>query len=189
VATTLASDLIATVSRWCPGDAEGRLRRLAWRSMAADEQLLARTGEPAHFTASALPLDETGSRVCLVLHGRIGRWVQPGGHFEASDRKVAEAAAREMVEETGLRGVVDPVPLLLSAHGAPCGTGDWHLDVQMLAVVPRTEPVLSEESLDVAWFPVDELPVEVASGVPDLVAAAVERFSRSGPREPTRLSG
>lgn len=121
-----------------------------------------------------------GSRVCLVLHGLIGRWVQPGGHFEASDRSVLEAAEREMSEETGLVGVPDPAPVKLSRHTAPCGSGLWHLDLQFVAVCDPRPPVVSSESREVAWFDVDRLPGEMAPGVAGLVAAGRERLSRNG---------
>lgn len=169
-----------TVRRWDVSDLEGRFVRRAWEALAADAGLLTRQGDPAHFTASALPITPDGSAVCLVLHRRIGLWVQPGGHFEAEDTTVTAAARREMEEETGLVGEIDVAPVLLSRHTAPCRADAWHLDIQMLAVTPRTPARVSEESLAAAWFQVDELPEDVASGVDRLVGAARQRLSRIG---------
>lgn len=156
--------------------------RAEWLTVASDPLTLAREAEPAHFTASALPLTSDGSAVCLVLHGRMGLWVQPGGHFEAEDASVGEAAQREMLEETGLGGVVAADPLALSRHPAPCGVGRWHLDFQMLAVTRPDPPIVSAESAEVAWFEVNQLPPDLAPGVAELVAAGVARLSRSGSR-------
>ncbi len=177
---SLAQDLVDVIIATPAEDAEQRYRRAAWSALAAQPTLLDRGGEPAHFTASALPVSPGGDRVCLVLHRRMGLWVQPGGHFEAGDRSVQAAAAREMTEETGLVGEVGSVPLALSRHASPCGRGDWHLDVQMLAVVMETEPSVSDESLDVSWFGVSELPDNRAVGVTDLVGEALRRLSRTG---------
>ncbi|MGA7269444.1 MAG: NUDIX domain-containing protein [Acidimicrobiia bacterium] len=177
---SLALNLVDVIVTTPAEDAERRFRRAAWSALATDPSLLDRNGEPAHFTASALPVSADGSRVCLVLHRRMGLWVQPGGHFEPGDGSVAEAAAREMTEETGLVGGVAPVPLALSRHASPCGRGDWHLDVQMLAVVAEAAPTISEESLDVAWFGIDDLPEKRARGVSDLVGEALRRLSRTG---------
>lgn len=174
---SLSVDLAAAIGLWSPLDAEERFHQTAWAALASDPRALSRDTAPAHFTASALPVTPDGRRVCLVLHGRINLWVQPGGHFESFDGTVREAAAREMTEETGLGGSVDAVPLLLSRHRAPCGV-DWHLDMQMLAIVAETDPRISDESADVAWFDVDALPAERADGVDDLVAAALRRLSR-----------
>lgn len=151
-----------------------------WLDVATDLAALDRSGEPEHFTASALPISADAREVCLVHHRKMGKWVQPGGHFEEWDRLVAEAAAREMEEETGLSGAVDPVPVGLSRHPAPCRAGAWHLDLQLVAVADGSEPVVSDESVAVAWFPVGGLPAPLAPGVEDLVARAVARVRRSG---------
>lgn len=163
---------------------EDRVRR-EWLDAALDPAAFQRSGRTAHFTASALPVTPAGDQVCLVLHGRIGLWVQPGGHLEPTDRSVAEAAGRELTEETGMAGTIDSRPVHLSRHAAPCGTADWHLDLQMLAVVEELEVAVSAESLDVAWFAVDRLPRATAPGVDELVERAVARVRRSGLRAPT----
>ena len=58
--------------------------------------------DPGHVTASGLVLSPDGSSVLLVLHRRLGRWLQPGGHLEPGDPDIAAAARREVREETGL---------------------------------------------------------------------------------------
>ena len=46
--------------------------------------------DPGHFTASAFVVSPDGTKVLLVEHARLGRWLQPGGHIEADDRTVEE---------------------------------------------------------------------------------------------------
>lgn len=55
-----------------------------------------------HVTASGWVLNAIGTEACLVLHGKYNVWLQPGGHVEAFDASVADAALREVVEETGI---------------------------------------------------------------------------------------
>lgn len=158
-------------------DAEARFEQVAWVALLERHgaALLTRELAPAHLTASAAVLSPDGRHTCLVLHHKLQLWVQPGGHFEPDDESSAAAAAREVLEETGLTGDVLPVPALLARHGAPCAPGvvDWHLDIQHVLVAERTPPVPSDETPQVAWWPVQDLPDDLAGGIRELVDRAV----------------
>ena len=52
-----------------------------------------------HFTATAFVV--RGDATLLHWHKRLGQWMPPGGHIEP-DEEPAEAALREVREETGL---------------------------------------------------------------------------------------
>jgi 8-oxo-dGTP pyrophosphatase MutT (NUDIX family) len=54
-----------------------------------------------HFTATAFVVDSK-KRTLLLWHKRLQRWMPPGGHVDP-DEIPEEAAARECLEETGLR--------------------------------------------------------------------------------------
>jgi 8-oxo-dGTP pyrophosphatase MutT (NUDIX family) len=56
------------------------------------------------FPVSALVFSRfaEGWRLCLIMHPRLGMLLPAGGHVEA-DETTAEAALREVLEETGLR--------------------------------------------------------------------------------------
>jgi 8-oxo-dGTP pyrophosphatase MutT (NUDIX family) len=168
---------------------EDRFEAWAWRAMLDEDGpgVLTRAATPAHLTASGIVLTPDARRTCLVLHGRTRAWVQPGGHLERADRTVADAVAREVFEETGLQGEVDPVPVVLARHYAPCRPGevDWHLDLECLLVADARPVVVSEESLDAAWFPVDDLPEALGHGVRESVVRAAARV-RSGTPAPAR---
>src|SRR5258706_12466368 len=56
---------------------------------------------PGHITASAWIVNEDFSKVLLILHAKLGRWLQPGGHADG-DENVLSVASREAEEETGL---------------------------------------------------------------------------------------
>ena len=53
-----------------------------------------------------------------------------------------------------------------------------HLDLQFIAHAPAgAEAVISSESLDLRWFPLDELPDGIDAGLAALIAAAARRFA------------
>lgn len=156
---------------------EDRFEAWAWPRLLEEcgPALLTRRAAPSHITASAIVLSPDARQTCLVLHLRMRAWVQPGGHLEDGDATLAGAAAREVLEETGLSASARARPIALSRHRAPCRPDvvDWHLDVQHLLVAAPSAPVVSHESLDVAWWPVDALPDNRAPGLARAVARAI----------------
>jgi 8-oxo-dGTP pyrophosphatase MutT (NUDIX family) len=118
-------------------------------------------------------LDPSAENVLLTLHRKGGFWVQFGGHLEPADTSLAQAALREGTEESGVPGLVllpraQPQPVGLHRHplSAAFGRCREHLDVAYVAIAEAGAlPGVSEESDDVAWWPVGRLP---AGTVPDL---------------------
>lgn len=131
---------------------------------------------PGHITASALVVDEEFTSTLLTLHPKVGRWLQLGGHIEPGDVSICDAAQREVIEESGLHPLwVTPVPIHLDTHPVPCGGQQArHWDVQYLAVCRNQEPIISNESLDLAWFPLDGLPADLDASVQGLIDSARE---------------
>ncbi|MEU6643740.1 NUDIX hydrolase [Saccharomonospora sp. NPDC046836] len=178
---TLHANALSTLDAWRPLVASQEALRQSYLGfLTARADACVRACEPGHLTASAVVLDEPGERVLLTLHPRVGRWLQLGGHCEAGDTSLAAAALREATEESGIAGLtLDPEPLQLDVHPITCSLGvpTRHFDVRFLVRAPRdAEPVASDESDDLAWWPVTALPPG-SEDLTELIAAALERAS------------
>lgn len=178
---TLHADAVDVLTSWAaPTPVQAALRDRYAAHLAAHPDGMTRGCYPDHLTASTLVVSPDGQRVLLTLHAKARQWFQFGGHCEDGDDSLAGAALREAVEESGLPGLdLDPVPVQLSEHAVPfCDArgGVHHLDVRFVAVAPADAVhAVSEESLDVRWWPADALPDPQADMV-ELVALARARL-------------
>lgn len=182
---TLHADALEVLTGWSPPTpAQAALRDRYVEHLRAHPDGMTRACRPDHLTASTLVMSADGTAVLLTLHAKARAWFQFGGHCEPEDTTLAGAAMREATEESGLTGLVlDPVPVQLSEHAVPfCGPdGDvHHLDVRFVAVAPDgAEHAVSDESLDVRWWPADALPDPQADMV-ELVELARQSISWGG---------
>ncbi len=131
-----------------------------------------RHGDPTHVTASGIVVGRRG--VLLLLHRRLHRWLQPGGHVDPGESP-EEAAVRECREETGLPVCHDPTgPVLLHVDAHRAAQGHVHLDLRYLLRGPDLPPDPPPgESQQVAWFTWDE-----AAGLADVALVGALRAAR-----------
>ncbi|MDP9983311.1 8-oxo-dGTP pyrophosphatase MutT (NUDIX family) [Pseudarthrobacter oxydans] len=134
----------------------------------AGDAALRRDGGPEHVTGSCFVFSPAFDRVLLCFHRKGQFWVQFGGHIESNDASVAEAAEREAREESGVGDLVllSSAIVDLDRHDLHAGfscTAHW--DIGFAATIdPKVDIAVSDESEDVRWFPIDELPDQVPTG-------------------------
>lgn len=180
----VATDALRMLESWSAPDVDQEaLRALYLAHVGQHEDAMWRTCDAGHLTASALVVDATHERVLLTLHPKVHRWLQLGGHCEPDDALVSHAALREACEESGIDDLrlVSPFPARLDRHLVPCagpGTSVAHLDVQFVVVAPAgARAQISDESLDLAWWPMDGLPDDADDALRALVATAQSMLS------------
>lgn len=177
----------------CADDAEVRdVARIRAFVRAHPDDAHLRSQLLGHLTGSAFVLDASRTRVLLLHHARLDRWLQPGGHGEG-ETDLRAVALRELEEETGLCArdltALDPpgAPAAearlfdVDVHRIPESVkrgepAHDHLDLRY-AFVARAgaEARLSEESLGLAWVPLDGL----VEGADAAMQRAIKKLRRA----------
>jgi 8-oxo-dGTP pyrophosphatase MutT (NUDIX family) len=134
--------------------------------------------DPGHFTASAFVLCPEGTKVLLVHHAKLGRWLQPGGHVESGDVSLFAAAQREAVEETGVRGLTPLAPGIFDVdiHAIPPSAREEshaHFDVRYAFQARTLELTVSSEVQAARWV---ELGAVLELNPDESVIRCVERL-------------
>ena len=121
-----------------------------------------RRRKPSHPLVGVGAVVLHGGRVLLVRRAnppRAGEWSLPGG-LQHLGETVAEAACREVREETGVDirvlGVVDVVDLI--EYDDPGAGISYHFTlVELLAIWRHGEVIAGEDAADAAWVDLDRL--------------------------------
>lgn len=152
--------------------------------IAAHPDVAHRSCAAGHLTGSAVVVDATATRTLLMLHRKLGRWFQPGGHADG-DANLAAVALREATEETGVAGLrllATPIDVDVHRVEPPGEAPHLHLDVRFLVLAPAgAVEVANEESLALRWVTereLDALDPPVDASTRRLVRAGLEHAAR-----------
>jgi ADP-ribose pyrophosphatase YjhB (NUDIX family) len=139
------------------GGGAGEARRAMTRYFAEDPQEL-------RLSVSAVVWrDPARAEMLLMRRSDNGHWGLPGGYVEPGE-SVAEAAAREVFEETGVKVQVGRLIGVYSDPGRqvieyPDGNRIQAVNLCFEAMaVGQGEPTTPEETLETGYFPTDGLP-------------------------------
>lgn len=142
-----------------------------------------------HFTASAIVFDDR-QRVLLVHHNKLGQWLYPGGHIDPNEDP-AQAAQREVLEETGLHTQVICDPLFthpaVATHAPPYTIIEMdvndskvgpHRHIDFVYVLRATSDQVTAQLKEVGaarWVRLAELAaLDTPAELPTLVAEAAQ---------------
>lgn len=146
-------------------EAEHRRSMLALADAAGDPFSRAHF-QPGHFTASAFVLSPDADALLLIFHGKLRRWLQPGGHIDPEDGDVIAAALREVAEETGVRDAAPDTALgaLLDVdiHEIPPNPkkgepAHGHYDLRVLLRARSLDFAVGSDAVDARWVPLEQI--------------------------------
>ncbi len=154
---------LEAVERFEPQDrvqAQHRRRLIGFAARHPDA--LHRSCAAGHLTASSWVVNHDATQGLVLLHRKIGRWLQPGGHADG-ERSLPGVALREATEETGIDGLevwsqpvdIDVHLFVNRRHPEP---DHLHFDVRFLVRAPRHAVTRgNHESEELKWIRYDEL--------------------------------
>tara|TARA_B110000003_G_scaffold276080_1_gene320796 strand:+ start:72 stop:605 length:534 start_codon:yes stop_codon:yes gene_type:complete len=116
-----------------------------------------------HFTGSAWVLSPFKDHVLMTHHRKLGMWLQLGGHSNG-ENDLFKVALREAKEESGIQEIIGLSKNIfdLDIHTIPQQIDQpshKHYDIRFLfeADPLETEIIISEESHDVGWIPLNKV--------------------------------
>jgi len=115
-----------------------------------------------HFTSSAWLLNADLTKVVLIHHKKLNKWLQPGGHADGNENLV-EVAMKEVREETGIHSFIEMKKEIfdLDIHLIPEYRDvkeHYHYDARFVfRVSEETKLIRNQETNDVCWTNLSEI--------------------------------
>lgn len=154
--------LVQELSRYQTSYSEEKEFVPSFLDLLKSDDAFQRTHLPGHITGSSWIVNSDKTKVLLVHHAKLNRWLQPGGHADG-DENVLRVALREAEEETGITRltVLSEQIFDLDIHTIPTRKDfpeHLHFDIRFLIQADEADQiVVSEESHDVKWISLKEL--------------------------------
>lgn len=147
-------------------DQELHDRRMMISYINLFDDILLRTNETAHFTASAWIVNPSRTKVLMIYHNIYQSWAWTGGHADGEE-DLLNVAIREAKEETGLAEIrpvsEKPISLEILPVCAHFKKGKYivphlHLNLTYLLEADDSQSLRNkpDENSGAAWFSLEE---------------------------------
>lgn len=114
-----------------------------------DVSITSRKNFTGHVVADGCVIDSRHKKILLIYHATHNQWQNPGGHIDDTDESPAEAAKREVLEETGISPQIvldenkQPLLLHIDSHQIPMSEkknepAHWHHAMTFLFLADST---------------------------------------------------
>ena len=140
------------------------------KQISQSQDLRDRKNFEAHLSSKTFIFNVDFSKVLLLHHKGLNRWLQPGGHTDPEDNSMVEGAMREGIEETGITNLIyypmnvqnPEVPFNLDIHSIPANLkknepAHLHYGFGYVFVAPSEDLSIDlTESNDAKWISFEE---------------------------------
>jgi len=134
-------------------------------------------------TVDAVVFGQFGNHTMVLLIKRANEpfasmWALPGGFVEM-DEELIDAAARELQEETGLKGVhLEQLHTFGTVGRDPRGR---QITIVHMGVVTNTQAKINagDDAAEAKWFPIDKLPVKMAFDHLEVIKFATNHYHKT----------
>lgn len=128
-----------------------------------------------HYAATGFVLNQERTKMLMVYHRKLNKWMAPGGHVEKNESP-CEAVLREVFEETGIHAVFMqifdnskakegeelylPLPYFILEETIPEGKEPAHIHIDFVYKLTTREDLTTaqlEEVKDVKWMTRNEV--------------------------------
>jgi 8-oxo-dGTP pyrophosphatase MutT (NUDIX family) len=136
------------------------------------QSFISRKNFYGHITASTIVLDGSLSKILLVYHNNIKKYLQPGGHIDETDEIFWQSAHRELKEETGITDVsfvpinkkIPDMPFDIDIHTIPENIkkrepAHTHIDFRYLFILENNNKeykIKEDEVSNIIWKSIEE---------------------------------
>lgn len=155
------------------------------------ENALTRQNEVAHFTSSAIILNPSLDKVCLVYHNIYQTYCWVGGHNDGDEDAIA-VALKEAKEETGIEtfkvlgeglASLEIVPVYAHYKRGSMVSSHLHFNTSILLIAQESESlkIKADENSDVKWIDITE--IENYSNEKELIAIYHKLIQRAQERK------
>lgn len=125
---------------------------LSEQLQSKEANITSRKNFTGHVVADGCVIDIKNRKILMIYHAIHKQWFTPGGHIDPEDKYPADAARREVLEETGIKvdSVLDengdPLLLHIDSHVIPLSEKKqepehWHHAMTFLFLADSTLPL------------------------------------------------
>lgn len=163
--------VIKILDQYDKSNASEKIAEYSVKLQDSSQSLISRKNFLGHVVASAIVFDSTLSKVLLIEHKKLNKYIQPGGHVDKTDESFCFAAKRELEEETGLSKLslvpfnkeFPDIPIDIDIHTIPKNEKKQeaehpHIDFRYFFVLEKDEEGRMNEAeiRDMLWRPIKE---------------------------------